>query len=266
MIPESSVPSPDLMADPREIAKWTARYAKSRTIPFLIQWLFIVLLGVAIGGVVFITLRTYQSENIVWFLLCGAGIVGILVALAWFIVPQWGGERIYRISQWFYGQEGYAAYLGPGDAEEDMRAPVWIYVAGIGLALYHLAGAVIITMHPRWLGYMQPYSAVYMVPFFIAMTYSQRLGFWAYLWPALYGLHAVAVLFNEPGRYVRIHPDLISMVVFNMIVPVFGYGLIAILVGHIYSRYALHRLKSAVRRGLPANLEDESSELEDGDA
>lgn len=235
--------------DPRAIAKWASRYAKSRTIPFLVQWVFIVLLGVVIASAGYLTLKAYQSEDTAWFLLCAAGIVGMLVALIWFIVPHWGGERIYLVSQWVYGEEGYASYLG-GDPEEDIKAAWWIYVAALGVAVYHFVGALLITKNPQWLGYMQPYSAVYMVPFFFALIYSQRLGFWAYIWPVLFGVHAVVVLANEPGRYAYTHPNILHMIVFHMIVPVFGYGLIAILVGHVYSRYALHRLKGVVRKGL----------------
>lgn len=254
MAPSPPIPSRDEFADPREIAKWTSRYAKSRTIPFLVQWVFIVFLALVIAGVVFLTLKAYRSEDTVWFLLCAAGIVGMLVALVWFVVPHWGGERIYQVSQWVYGEEGYASYLG-GDPEEDIKAAWWIYVAAAGLAIYHFVGALLITRHPQWLGYMQPYSALYMVPFFIAMTYSQRLGFWAYIWPALFGVHAVVVLLGDPGRYAHAHPEIFDMIAYHMILPVFGYGLVAILVGHVYSRYALHRLKAAVRKGLDINAD-----------
>jgi len=75
--------SAEPLEDPREIAKWANRYAKSRTIPFLVQWVFIVLLGVIIAGVVYLTLMAYRTEHLVWFLLCAAGIVGMVIALAW---------------------------------------------------------------------------------------------------------------------------------------------------------------------------------------
>ncbi len=242
--------SAEPLEDPREIAKWANRYAKSRTIPFLVQWVFIVLLGVIIAGVVYLTLMAYRTEHLVWFLLCAAGIVGMVIALAWFTVPKWGGEQIYRISQWVYGEEGYAAYLG-GDPEEGIQAPGWVYAGGAGLAVYHLLGALLVTARylPIWC--IQPFSAAYMVPFFFAMTVSQRLGFWAFIWPILYGLHAVLILAGVPIRFTSVHLELL-----NMIMPVFGYGLVAILVGHVYSRYALHKLKQLARKGLDAAVEE----------
>jgi hypothetical protein len=182
-------------------------------------------------------------------------------ALTWFTVPAWGGGQIYRISQWVYGEEGYAADLG-GDAAENMTAAVWVYVAGIGLALWHLVGAVLIATRHLPLEYMQPFSALYMAPFFVGMTVSQRLGFWAYIWPALYALHAGLICAGFPIRFTDVNLE-----IFNMLLPVFGYGLVAILVGHVYSRYAFHRLKSLARQGLDPNAESADDETgEDVDA
>jgi MFS family permease len=237
-------------SDPREIAKWASRYAKSRTIPFLVQWVFIVLIGAIIAGIVYFTFMAYRTENFRWILLCAAGIVGMVIALTWFAVPKWGGERIFRISQWVYGEEGYAEYRG-GSMDEDISAPWWIYLLGAGLVLWHLLGTVLVAHRSLPLEYMQPFSALYMVPFFLMMSLSQRLGFWALIWPALYGLHAVLILLHVPIRFTEVHLE-----VLNMIVPIFGYGLIAILVGHGYSRYALYRLKSIVRKGLETDHED----------
>jgi len=238
------------MEDPREIAKWANRYAKSRTIPFLIQWVFIVLLAVVLAGMAYLTMTAYRTDDTMWFLVSAASIVVMIVVLAWFIAPRWGGERIYRISQWVYGEEGYAAYLG-GNVEEDITASRWVYVVGIGLVLYHLTGALLIASRHLALEHMQPFSALYMVPFFVAMSISQRLGFWAFIWPLLYGLHAVLILAGAPLRFTSVNLEML-----NMILPVFGYGLVALVVGHVYSRYALHRLKGVVRKGLEAGAEE----------
>ena len=81
--------------DPREIAKWARRYAKSRTIPFLVQWVFIVLTGAVIAGLAYLAFTAVNTENVVWTVLCVAGIVGMGVAFVWFMVPRWGGDRIY---------------------------------------------------------------------------------------------------------------------------------------------------------------------------
>ncbi len=260
MTAHSSDVSQQAAVDPREIAKWANRYAKSRTIPFLVQWVFIVLLGVLIAVAAYVTLLAYKSENTLWFVLCASAIVGILIALTWFMVPKWGGDKIYQISQWFYGEEGYADYVGIDDEEAGVKAPLWIYLIGIGVAVYHLAGAVLIATRHLHLDYLQPFSALYMVPFFVIMAASQRLGFWAYIWPALYGLHAILIWLDAPIRFTSV-----NLIILNMIIPVFGYGLVAIIVGHFYSRYALRKLKMLARTGLvdePATDDEEEAERE----
>ena len=94
-----------------------------------------------------------------------------------------------------------------------------------------------------------------MVPFFVAMTISQRLGFWAFIWPVLYGLHAVLIMAGVPIRLTAVQLEIL-----NMIVPVFGYGLVAIVFGHLYSRYALRRLKALVRAGFDPDAPEDPQE------
>jgi hypothetical protein len=83
-----------------------------------------------------------------------------------------------------------------------------------------------------------------MAPFLAAMIVVQRLGWWAWIWPALYALHAALAMTG----LLRIFP--VQWFFMDIIVSVFGYGLISMIVGHIYSRYALRRLKRLARAGL----------------
>lgn len=94
--------------------------------------------------------------------------------------------------------------------------------------------------------YMQPVSALYCVPFLVILSFLMRpaVGRLALLWPALYGLHAILIVAGVPilmtGKWEGL----------NVLIPVAGYGLLSGLVGHLYSRYALRRLKRAARSGL----------------
>lgn len=226
--------------DPREIAKWAKRYARSRTIPFLIQWVFIVALVVIIGVLLQLTLTAYRTHHtrLVWF---GMAVVAITTAtLTWVSAAKSGGERIWRISQWFYGKEGYAAYAGDDVAIKRLRSR-WMPLAAVGLAAFHLVLTILIGLRRLPVEYLQPVSALYMVPFLSLMVISQRLGFWGWVWPALYALHAVALLTGFPIHFSG------QWFAFDILVPIFGYGLISIVVGHIYSRYALRRLKALTR-------------------
>ena len=64
------------------------------------------------------------------------------------------------------------------------------------------------------------------------------------LWPGLYALHAILIVAGAPIVFTGAWEGL------NMLLPVAGYGLLAGLAGHIYSRFALRKLKDAARAGL----------------
>jgi hypothetical protein len=66
----------------------------------------------------------------------------------------------------------------------------------------------------------------------------------------LYGAHAILLLAGAPVAF----PPRWHML--DLVVPVFGYGLIAILVGHMYSRYALRKLQRIARSGLDPTAEE----------
>ncbi len=236
-------PNPENLqvGDPRLIVSWARRYAKSRTISFLVQWVIIVAMVATIGIAANLTNMTYQTGSMGLFSACIAAMVVAILGLTWFSVSQWGSESIWRITQWLYGQEGYVSYVGERD---DRPIPWWITFLGGGLVVYHLVGAILVSFRILELQHMQPYSAAYMGPFLIIMIVYQGLGFWAWLWPVLYGVHAILLLAGVPVAFEG------QWQLLNMVVPVFGYGLLAILVGHGYSRFALWKLKSLTRTGL----------------
>jgi len=98
---------------------------------------------------------------------------------------------------------------------------------------------------------MQPISAIYCVPFLVFLAYILRgeASPLMMLWPALYALHAILIVAGAPivfaGRWNGL----------NMLIPGAGYGLLVGLLGHVYSRFALRRLRKAARAGLDADSE-----------
>ena len=98
--------------------------------------------------------------------------------------------------------------------------------------------------------YMQPVSALYVVPFMVFLYFWQRpkIGHLALLWPTLYGIHAVLIVVGVPILFTG------NLIPLNMILPVFGYGFLTYIIGHIYSRYALKKLKEA------AHLEENATD------
>lgn len=247
--------SRDRRDDPREIAKWAERYARSRTIPFLVQWGFIVALVIVLGGLSqgAVTAYRYGRTTLQWVFIISIAVMTLL--LLWFSIAKWGRDQIWRISQWVYRREGYAAYSG-GEAAERARRARWMPLVGVGLSVYHLIGAVLVGLHYLPMKYLQPFSALYMVPFLGIMIVTQRLGFWAWIWPLLYGLHAILLMTDAPIHFRGKWEFL------DIIVPMFGYGLISMIAGHIYSRYAFRRLKQLARAGLDDIPQPSESEQE----
>ena len=231
--------------DPRLLVQWTRRYAKSRTIGFLVQWVFIVFIVMAIAMTSSYTSVAYEQGMTGLFTISVGFMLLSMAVLAWFSFSPWGGEIISRVTHWLYGQEGYVSYTA-----DDSPTPIWLTGLGGGLVIYHLMLALLVSFRMISITDMQPLSACYMVPFLGIMIWHQDLGFWAWIWPICYGLHALAMVFN------LVTPFRGEWQLFNMVVPVFGYGLLAILTGHGYSRYALYRLKGLARTGLDASEGD----------
>lgn len=238
--------------DPRRIMRWARRYAKSRTISFLVQWVVIVVIISVVAIAAGLTNQAYRAGNMGLVTISVAAMALSILTLTWFSASAWGGEVVWRVTQWLYGREGYVAY--ESDAQPG-PLPWWISGLGGGLVVYHLLGAMLITFNRLPLNLMQPYSAVYMAPFLGLMIYYQRLGIWAWIWPVLYAAHAVGVLLGWHVVFSR------PWEMLNIVGPIFGYGLVAILVGHAYSRFALWQLKRLTRSGLP----DWSPEYEEDD-
>ena len=228
--------------DPRLIMRWARRYAKSRTISFLVQWIVIVVMVLVIGVASSLTSLAYEQGYTLLLTLSMALMAGTMGVLTWFSVSPWGSEIIWKITNWLYGSEGYASYSGD---KAERATPLWLTALGGGLVVYHLLLAMLVSFRVIPVAHMQPASALYMAPFLIIMIRYQDLGFWAWIWPVMYALHGVLLL---AGVLSPLRGDLQLL---NMIGPVFGYGLVAIVVGHAYSRYALYQLKKLARTGLP---------------
>ncbi len=242
--------------DPREIIQWTRRYAKSRTINFLVQWCFIVFIICIIGLVASLTQQAYITKNMPLFYISVVFLAITFFFFIWISISQWTAEIIWQITMWFYGREGFVL---PEENARSKKLPRWV-IALIGLmVVYHIFGALLISFRYLSLQYLQPFSALVLVPVLCVLIYYQGLGFWAWFWPILYGIHAVLLLVGVPIGFPS------QWYLLNIMVPIFGYGLLAILVGHAYSRYALWKLKSLTREGLDmsdnVDIENEQEDI-----
>jgi len=159
-----------------------------------------------------------------------------MVSLFFFCVPKWGGKFIKRISQRLYGREGAVSISKP----EAMKKKRWLgYVVGI---IFGSCVAASVQFGMRGyipIEYMQPVSALYVVPFLVFCAIWQRpvVGPLSLLWPTLYAIHAILIVAGVPILFTE------NLVGLNMLLPTLGYGFLTFTIGHIYSRYALKKLK-----------------------
>ena len=88
--------------------------------------------------------------------------------------------------------------------------------------------------------YMQPVSVIYIVPFLVHLYFitRPRIGPLILICPILYTIHAVLIVAGVPLFFTTE-----NFCIFNILLPLIGYTFLAYVIGHVYSRYALKKLK-----------------------
>jgi len=216
----------------KEIPKWTRRYAENRTLPFLISMSTFLLLFLGTGGLFYIAGKAHRSGNQLLFWICIFAVVPVFTAVM--LAARFIERLLYR-------KEGQITLAVSGKTKKARMAG---RVAGL-----LFGGCILISVTLGVLGYipikyMQPVSAIYVVPFIVSIGIWQRpsvnpAGFLAWLWPTLYVIHAILIVAGVP---ILFHKPWTAL---NMLIPIAGYGILCGLLGHVYSRYALKKLKTA---------------------
>jgi hypothetical protein len=220
----------------REIPIWARRYAQNRTLGVIVGLIVFCAGAGVFAGLGLLIGHAWQTGNTV--LMAVWGLVTAAFATFWLWFSFFGAHRFIAAAvERIYAREGQAA---AGPAPEAFPVRMALPVAFVFMFCV-LASVVLGLLGLLPIRLMQPVSALYCVPFMLYLAVIQpRTGSpFMLLWPALYALHAVLLVAGAPiyfdGPYVGL----------NMLIPVAGYGLLAALAGHIYSRYALSRLKAA---------------------
>ena len=221
----------------KEIPKWTRKYAQNRTIPFLISLTIFSCLfaGIAIpsyfGGI------AYRNGNMVLFCISIFVLIISMICMIIISVPKLGSKIIKRITQRVYAGEGSILISVP----ESMKKKKWVgYVFAMVFGSCVFISVILGLLGYLSIKYMQPFSALYVVPFLVFLYLWQRpiVSPLALLWPTLYSIHAILVVAGVPIQFGK------PWIFLNMLLPIAGYGILAGLIGHVYSRYALKKLKS----------------------
>ena len=231
----------------KEIPKWTRKYAQNRTLTILVLLVMAVLFGVffavLVGFPLALAVAGFWKGNMILGCVGIAVLVVALVAILKFyifIFAKYGGKNKGLLDQiidrWIYGKEGTASMPQPKLSKKMKRLD-------IVFAIVYLV-CLIGSMELGMLGYIPvkyflPFMALFVVPFGVYQYFIMRprLGPVILIFPILYAIHAILIITGAPIFFTGIFA-----VPFNMFLPVF-YNFLALIIGHLYSRYALKKLK-----------------------
>ncbi|MBN1461520.1 MAG: hypothetical protein JXA57_18480 [Armatimonadetes bacterium] len=226
----------------REIPKWAGRYSRNRTLSIVVSQAIFIYGALMFGGLSYLTGLAYVHGHRT------LAALGVLLLSAWSAFWLWfsfvGGRRmIPKIASWLYRGEGQVL---PDQSGFVIRGPRLTWVGAVfAFCILAQVGLGLLGFLPIRL--LQPVSAIYVVPFLLYLGWAlrDRGSPFMFLWPVLYGAHAILLLFG-------VMPSLGPML--DMFVPTVGYGLLAALAGHIYSRLALRKLRSLTSEPPPPGV------------
>jgi len=227
--------------DVRDIPKWTRRYVWNRaTLPSVVLGVVPILI---LFGILFWAVPAISAGSEIPGLVTIAVAVGLCGLGLWFLrtyrrrtgdqrsIEQAWDERVYN-------QEGSVSV----SEETRKREAPWAkyLLLGVGALLLAATLAGWRVTPPR---YWVPVSSV-LVVFVLAQPVlrpgrsATPTGWLFLLWPLLYALHGVLILAGVP-LYLAAPYE-----VWTMCVSLGVCGLIAVATSHVYSRYALRRLRT----------------------
>jgi len=221
----------------KEIPKLTRKYAQNRAISALIQLIISVCLFAGIAVPSYFVGKAYKTGNMTLLWFCNFILAIAMIVLVFFCVPRWGGKFVERLGRRIYAKEGDVSI----SLSETVKKKQWIsYVVSILFGSCVIATVLLGMRDLIQIKYMQPVSALYIVPFVIFLYFWQRpkIGPISLLWPALYAFHAILIVAGVPILFTG------NLIPLNMILPVFGYGFLTHIIGYLYSQYALKKLKT----------------------
>ena len=224
----------------KEIPKWTRKYAQNRTLTTFVLIVMICLMSMVIGVPLALTMMAFMRGNMILFWGCIAVSVAIFISLI-ILVSKFGGKNRglidQRIDKWIYRKEGTATVPVPKLTKKKKWSDI---VSGVIILICVLGSMYLSALDYISFKYLQPVSAIFIVPFFVFQYFLQRprLGPLLLICPILYTVHAILIVAGVPIFFTGILGTL------NMFLPVFGYTFLAYVIGHLYSRYALKKLKA----------------------
>ena len=231
----------------KEIPKWTRKYAQNRTLTILVLMVMTMLFGMfvafLVGFLLALVFAGFSKGNVVLGCVGIAVLVAVLAAIVKFYIfmfAKFGGKNKGLldkiIDRWIYGREGFTSMPQPKLSKRkkwlDIFVGIVYMVCLIGSMELGMTGYIPVK-------YLLPFMALFVVPFGVYQYYVlwPRLGPVLLICPILYTIHAILIIAGVPIYFTGIFA-----VPLNMLLPLI-YTLLTYMIGHLYSRYALKKLK-----------------------
>jgi len=231
----------------KDVPKWTRKYAQNRTLTILVLMIMATLFGMFFALLVafplILTAAGFKKGNMVLGCVGIAVLVAVLVAIVKFYIfflAKFGGKNKGLLDQiidrWTYGHEGFASMPPPKFSRKKKLLDIIFAIVYMVCLLGSMELAMFGYIPAK---YFLPFMALFVVPFGIYQYYIMRprIGPVILIFPILYAIHAMLILAGVPIYYTGTFA-----VPLNMFIPVI-YNLLAFMIGHLYSRYALKKLK-----------------------
>jgi len=231
----------------KEIPKWSRRYAQNRTLTIPVLMVMGMLLITFIAALVVFPLHSavagFRNGNMILGWVGIAFFVAALAAVLTFLIifilkfcRKDSGLIEQKIEQWIYGKEGAVSMPGP----KLMKKNSWLEIVSAVIFFICFFGSWYLGVRGYIaFKYLQPVSVFYIVPMLVFEYFQRRqwLGPLLLMCPILYTIHAILIIAGVPIFFTG------NFCVFSILLPLIGYTFLAYVIGHVYSRYALKKLK-----------------------
>ena len=231
----------------KEIPKWTRKYTQNRTLTILVLLVMTALFGILVAALftfpLALAVKGFRKGNIVSGCVGTVILIAVLAALVKFyiyIFAKFGGKNKglidLKLDRWIYGREGFASMPQPKLTKKrkylDIIVGIVYMVCLIGSMNLAMSGYIEVK-------YLLPLMALFVVPFGVYQYFilRPRLGPVLLIFPVLFTIHATLIIAGVPIFFTGTFA-----VPLNMLLPLI-YTLLVFMLGHLYSRYALKKLK-----------------------
>ncbi|MFX0201944.1 MAG: hypothetical protein ACFFCW_38020 [Candidatus Hodarchaeota archaeon] len=221
----------------KEIPKWTRKYAQNRTLTNFLVMVIFMFISMVIVALSYTAGAAFIKGNITVLRVCIVVLFAIVVFVFIICVSKFGGVIIRRwLDRLIYDHEGTALMPEP----KSTKKKKWLGFVFVAVVFICIQGSYYLSMEGYIsFKYLQPISALFLVPFLVHLYLIQRprIGPLFLICPILYTIHAILIIAGV-AIYFKGYSG-----IWNMAIPFFGYTFLAHIICHVYSRYALKKLK-----------------------